>query len=90
MNLGDLPAHTTPPSAAAAVSAAEAAAAAQLSRPGLTLTFAICIGLLALLAALGYLLVESVSLSNDRAQTYLLAVAPFLAGLIVPSPINRR
>jgi hypothetical protein len=90
MNLGDSPAHTTPPSAAAAVAAAEAAAANQLSRPGITLTLAICIGLLALLAALGYLLVESVSLQSDRAQTYLLAVAPFLAGMIVPSPIQRK
>ena len=43
---------------------------------------------LAAMAALGYLLVEAVSLHETRAASYLATVALFAAGLISPSPLG--
>jgi hypothetical protein len=43
---------------------------------------------LAIMAALGYLLVEAVSLHEGRAASYLATVALFAAGLVSPSPLG--
>jgi hypothetical protein len=46
------------------------------------------LAMLAVLAALGYLLVEAVSLHEGRAASYLATVALFAAGLVSPSPLG--
>ncbi len=46
------------------------------------------LAMLAALAALGYLLVEAVSLHETRAASYLATVALFAAGLVSPSPLG--
>ncbi|HVA88255.1 MAG TPA: hypothetical protein VNL71_00290 [Chloroflexota bacterium] len=42
----------------------------------------------AAMAALGYLLVEAVSLHEARAASYLATVALFAAGVLSPSPLQ--
>ncbi|HVC80181.1 MAG TPA: hypothetical protein VNL35_06725 [Chloroflexota bacterium] len=46
------------------------------------------LAMVAALVALGYLLVEAVSLHETRAASYLATVALFAAGLISPSPLQ--